>query len=228
MPNLKVDQHWIERVRSLAANEQRGAKHIRGVLEREALAEGLPLGDVPSERTIGRELSKFRGLDRTAQNEYLSAHWPESFEQGSLPWEAATPVLDLIRHTIEAVAPRPSIRLARCFWHVSQAAPGECIEKRLALARQLSLWKALPHDENIRGAEAYLAYTPWHSAAAAGAYSQAVQAGRIEEFASIMAVNPGDSVEAIEEGLVSLTGRPDLRASFRQLAAADKATVESS
>ena len=83
---------------------------------------------MPSERTIGRVSLPEDAHERAL---YERVYWPESFEHGALPWEAAEAVLELIAFQEPK---RPTVREARWFWRITQAAPGTRLAQRAGMA----------------------------------------------------------------------------------------------
>ena len=66
-----------------------------GLTEGERFYYGAP----PSKASIGRIQHEARGLSKDEQEKYLSFFWPESMENGLLPWEASGPLLHLLHKT---------------------------------------------------------------------------------------------------------------------------------
>ncbi|HWO93419.1 MAG TPA: hypothetical protein VNL92_01510 [Dehalococcoidia bacterium] len=108
----------------------------------------------PAERTVRTLRQEYEKLPREDQTQFGWVRWPDSFEDGSLPWEAAPAVLELLRLKAGQLAElryewpfagagghweagRPDVRLAAAFWRVTQAAPRHCVECRLSVAELL-------------------------------------------------------------------------------------------
>ncbi len=128
----RMDPQWIEKVKSIKANERArwGAPRITRALEEEAAREGRY--DCPSERAVSSILRKIAAEDL---REYRFLYWPDTFERGDLPWEASEAALELL--ALKEFAPgeaRPSVRLARWFWRITQAAPRMLPAERRRLA----------------------------------------------------------------------------------------------
>lgn len=119
-----IDGFWVEWIRSKAVNEP---KLTLEALEAMAQAEAEKLGrfDAPSARSIRRYREEIRKAPDSEQREYRHVYWPDTFERGDLPWEAAPYVLELMSGGAPiAIAPaRPTVQEARWFWRVSQSAP---------------------------------------------------------------------------------------------------------
>lgn len=132
MPTPRTHPAWIERIKQLRADDPKLTAHrIAQALHTEALKPGSDLPDaslVPSERTIGRVSLPEDAHERAL---YERVYWPESFEHGALPWEAAEAVLELIAFQEPK---RPTVREARWFWRITQAAPGTRLAQRAGMA----------------------------------------------------------------------------------------------
>lgn len=154
-----LDPYWRHRVWSLRAQDRKlTARQIRSRLQAEAEAAGR--GPAPSERWVYRALKEFADLSSSEQNQYELARWPESFISGALPWESAATILELLRLLLPD---RPTVRVARWFWRVTQAAPAADIGRREAIARELAADEVLgPVQDNVaRELEGWLAFRGW-------------------------------------------------------------------
>lgn len=89
-------------------------------------------GGLPSERTVQNWIVKARSLPPDQQADYRLVLWPETFERGELPWEAAASVADLMRQF--EPGRRPPVKLAQWYWRLRQFAPPELDVLPLALA----------------------------------------------------------------------------------------------
>lgn len=147
------------------------------------------------------------------QGQYQFFRWPESMEMGLLPWEASSAALELME-VHRSVDPekrlqeksgrplesrytgwrRPSVRLARWFWHLTQAAPDLPVVSeesefppymRLSgqyeIAVVLAKWEAgADAPQWLRDAiEWYLVSAPWRSPGRALEYAARVDRGQI-------------------------------------------------
>src|SRR5688572_25794753 len=114
-----VDNEVREYVQSLAINEPGwGAPAITSKAE-ERFGQGCV-----SQRMAGNYIREARGMPPEKQRELLHVHWPESFERGELPWEAAPDVAELIRRRLGEGGERPSHGIAEIFWRTSQIMAG--------------------------------------------------------------------------------------------------------
>lgn len=117
---------------------------------------GIP---APTDRTVRRYLEQWRQLPDSERAQYTECRWPDSFEMGALPWEAAPAVAELLRMALDPAdlgSFRPPVQLARWFWRVRTVAPemggDEC--RRLA-AHLLLIERGLMDASQRRAIEAY-------------------------------------------------------------------------
>ncbi|MDP2857254.1 MAG: hypothetical protein Q8P50_04665 [Bacillota bacterium] len=136
-----ISPDWVEWIRSVAVTQpQLGSKALATAAVGRAEKEGR--NDPPSERTIRKYMREIREASDDVQREYRFIYWPETFERGDLPWEAAEHVFELLRSAILPVmdqpvlveAFRPELREARWFWRVTQTAPAMSFEDRRSVA----------------------------------------------------------------------------------------------
>jgi hypothetical protein len=144
MPRPSIDQFWREQIRSVSANN---SKLGPGPIQRELARIGESTGrsDWPSERTIGRELRRFRDASEAVRREYREFHWPATMERGDLPWQASAVGLELLRHLHATNATqeqqrygRPLVSTVRWLWYVTMARPDLSLDVRLWCARELA------------------------------------------------------------------------------------------
>ncbi len=182
MPRRPTADYWIERIRSLKETEGLGPKAIAARLRGEDPdgSRGRPA----SEKTIARKLKDFQALTDEERRSYRLFGWPKSMLDGSLPWEASRPLLDLLRHLESTGGKRPSIRLAGWYWRVYNAVPDAGASILLDMARQLEAWttSAPPTPAELVAFEAMVAYTPWRSAESLGIYKAAVKKREIPDW----------------------------------------------
>jgi hypothetical protein len=196
MARPRIEPFWEEAIRAATENEPRlGPLGVRARLEKAAADIGKPDLRVPSLRTIGRIQREFRQRPEEERRPYRDLYWPESFERGDLPWEASAAALELLRvwekwppHILEMILPvpeeralfgynfgdRPSVRLARWFWRLTQAAPDADAKDRRSVAEFLEAAEVVGSEPVERAVEAFLQYAPWRSAEAATAYQTAL------------------------------------------------------
>lgn len=202
MPRPKVDQDWVTVIYSLKANEPKlGARAILTRLQK-ARNDGGISEKCPGLRTVGRYLKEWPGLPEEERRLYRELSWPESFERGDLPWEASQAALELLRvwawpppmletmfepEALQSLGlsyptARPSIRLARWFWRLTQAAPDADASERRKIAEWLEAAEVLRSEPADRAVEAWLQYAPWRSAGASAAYEKALHEDRAIRF----------------------------------------------
>jgi hypothetical protein len=226
MVRERLDGFWIRCLYTVFANEP--GMSDKAVADRmKELADTLDRSDYPATRTVNKYHDQYHRLTEPVKAGYKDFGWPESMEAGLLPWEASAAALELlaIRRDIDRFAHyrqaaregpltaldlplgRPSLRLTRWFWRVTQAAPdlpGQSMDVkwpqeleetpplpapnwpgRYEVARSLSVGEAVANvggtgTQRMRaGVEAYLAYAPWHSGLRSGAYLSAIASGDI-------------------------------------------------
>jgi hypothetical protein len=129
VPRPKIEKSWQQSIFAQAANaEGRGAHFIRARL----VEHWGDVADLPSIKTIGTYLSKFRAMPEDVRQGYRSARWPESFEHGLLPWDAAPVLLELIR--VNKLTQPPPVRLVRWLHRVTRAIPTAPLHWRTLIA----------------------------------------------------------------------------------------------
>lgn len=138
----KIAPEWIEATLVLHENNRGlSAEAIANRFKEFADKHPSPPGR-PSARTIRRLLDEHQNQrDRTTED-YRFVSWPESFERGDLPWEAARPMLDLLRYYRERGFGRPHGRVAKWYWRLCFAYPDspdtDALPARETLARSLA------------------------------------------------------------------------------------------
>lgn len=154
-----LDPHWRDRVWTMHAQDKTlTARQLRTRLLGEP--ESPAHAPVPSERWVYRCLKEFNDLAPPDRQQYELARWPESFQEGALPWESAATVLALLQVLLPN---RPSVRLARWVWRVRQAVPDAGLGPWLMSARQLAAAEVLGgiQGSDARGVEGWLAFHGW-------------------------------------------------------------------
>jgi hypothetical protein len=180
MPRPRTDATYVEQIATLAAEGHKPPAIFRAVQE---AAERAGRDDYPSERTI-RRIYEARKLEpMQTQREAALFRWPQSMEEGALPWEASRAALDLLRHMDERGFGRPTVRLVKWYWRVVMAAPQIKTEDAYAGAAFLSTreFAAAQQGDTALGTEAgewLLAYEPWRSRTHRLAYEQWKRRGK--------------------------------------------------
>jgi len=119
MPRPK-EHKYDDRIRELAAAGHRPPAIVKA-LEQEAARLGL--NDTPTESTVRRRVKEFAELSPQQKRQYALFRWPDSIENGDLPWEASGLLLDLLGHLDADGVDRPTVREAVWFWRVCLATP---------------------------------------------------------------------------------------------------------
>ena len=90
--------------------------------------------------------------------QYRVAHWPESFENRALPWEASQALIEQLRHW--GRIHQPTVHEATWFYRLTLAAPEAPIEVRAEFA----LWEELaPNDDRKAAFQDYLVHQRWRT-----------------------------------------------------------------
>jgi len=176
MGRSPVDEFWLKKINELTANFPKlGPKAAAQRFEKDP--ECAARDDWPSESTIGRKQREFRRKDPAEQVGYRWLHWPESFDEGALPWESAGAALEVLRFYREKGTGRPPIALARWYWRLTLAAPDAPFAGRFQMAAllQAAAFPNMPPEAQDwpEAVEEWLTYGPWRSEEAAAAYEAA-------------------------------------------------------
>jgi hypothetical protein len=175
MPNTRIRDAWEPMVKQIIADmgPRTGPTRIRKRLIQwadEMRKRGDHVStDYPSERTIQRIKED---LTDDELQEYRRFTWPKSMEY-ALPWEASNAALELLAYLHVLGAGRPSIRIVRWFWRVSQALPNARLDQRLALTLDI-VTHQLQGREIPVGLEWWMAFSATGKALANGSHEAAV------------------------------------------------------
>lgn len=192
MSRPKIDPWWVARAKTMLAEMPgRSAKSIELSLSHQAQLMKPPRNDWPRERSI-RRINE--GLSEADRQQYARFHWPESMEAGLLPYAASRPLLELLRYT-QRFHTRPTVRLARWYWNVYQAAPDAPLLHLHQAAAHLAGYEvatgAIP-DTAARAVEGWLAYQPW-TEEGGPAYEEAIEKSGLPDLRGAM-------IEGVESG----------------------------
>lgn len=202
MPMPRIDEHWREALKGYFANfPENSPETISREMEQKAARDGGRT-DVPAASTIRRFRNECRQADLSG---YRDVYWPDSFERGDLPWEAAAAVLALYRQRQSTYGFRPTVRLARWYWRIVQSAP----DIREFQAEQLAA--KLVHCEVLRGeiiedtarwVEAYILFRAW-TAEGEAVLTEEMAAGRVPNFGLGISMdsNTSDDPEQVAQAL---------------------------
>lgn len=189
MPAKPIDRHWEQRIYEMSANDSRaGPYRIEAALAEDAIR--LPfLPPPPVANTIRKYLRIWAEKGEEEKTPYQYLRWPQSMTSGALPWEASSAALELLSIVPPPQGNRPSVRIARWFWRVTQAAPDMPLMvldfsapiDRFSIAQLLAEWEILGDPPSIYrdSVEAVLTYAPWRSEDNAGRYAAALQDGSV-------------------------------------------------
>jgi len=157
MGRQATDALWVSKIEEITENNPRlGPKAVLQRLEKDPECAGQDEKNWPSESTVGRIQRKFRQKPDEERRLCRWFYWPESCERGDLPWEASEAALELLRFWQRgSPTTRPSVRLARWFWRITQAAPNASDFERRHYAGWLAAAEAVGADVR-RGVERWL------------------------------------------------------------------------
>ena len=164
-----------------------------------------------SARQIGRWLGHFRDIDKAVLRLEDPFEWHQVQSFG-IPWEASSFLLEMWawarEHQLGAdvMLPTPTIRQARWWWWVHQAAPDITDPLDVYLISQAAVVREISHDAllapmDLEDLQAWLAYKPWsgwpESTESLERYQAAVQAGRIPPLRNFLLTQ--DNAERIRQ-----------------------------
>lgn len=117
----REDQRWDSVIFEFTKEHPKaGPARARDFLAKRAAESGHDESELPSERTIARRQAWFREQPESFQRPFALVYWPETFERGDVPWEAAPVVLEWMRKEWPGRLP---VRFALWIWRVAQVAP---------------------------------------------------------------------------------------------------------
>lgn len=137
----------------------------------------LGISPIPSERQLARLKKQFLQRPPESRIVYRYLSWPHSFESGALPWESSGAMLELLRFFRSNGWSSPTMRIAKWFWRITEAAPDSTAAERYGAAFSCAIIEA--GGASFEGMQAWLVSAPWRSKKAAHAYLRAVKAGKI-------------------------------------------------
>lgn len=202
MPRPKTHEFWEKRIFALKAQEPH--------LSAEAMArrfgqEQAGMGYWPAPRTIRRILEdEWTKLTPEERRQYAYFRWPESMGIAPLPWEAASAGIELMRE--RAGHPRPTVRLVKWYWRVTQIAPDASAFERRHAAGFLLLGELLDRGQGaiFRHVEGWAAYTPWRSEESRRHFDEALERGDIPKLE--LQIPPGIDKDGFLEALATIMG----------------------
>lgn len=134
-----ISEFWVTLIQQQAVN----FPHVSAAeIARQVAKQGEKIGktDYPKDRRVREIVAAVRGAGEEVQRPHRYVRWPDSFDSGALPWEAAPAVLELLSPILAAESEpenRPTVEGALVWWHVAQSAPHLSFEARQKVARIL-------------------------------------------------------------------------------------------
>ena len=145
----------------------------------------------PTLRTVQRWQTEFNRLADDQRDAYRFVRWPESFESDTLPWEASRAVLELLRLHVEWNWDPPTVRKARWFIRLFQAAPAAPLAWRQEVAGNVASWEARGQVDPqwLRVLELALLFGAWPGGENPVAYVAAAQDRGLPLLADLLRVS---------------------------------------
>jgi hypothetical protein len=163
--------------------------------------------DIPAERTVKRRVGEFQKLPKIERSLNVRFKWPDSMQNGTVPWEASHEALGLLRWRDESGLGRPTNREAIWYWRLWRASPSITAERASTMAALLSVVEFLEGaggdvvERHLEPIEWQLAYEPWGNAANAEAYVGAVERAREPIAANPIPANAGWTFETFAKDM---------------------------
>jgi hypothetical protein len=144
----KLNDYWIDWMRAQFANEpdlppkriEQQAKEQAETWPEEEEEEPRP-GKPPALRTIYKYMGEFGGLAEGVRKGYQPFSWPESMEEGLLPWEATAATIQLLIWTQEHGLWPPPVSLVQWFWRITLAIPDAPLGERLRVTATVASYR---------------------------------------------------------------------------------------
>tara|TARA_Y100000590_G_scaffold413145_1_gene508704 strand:+ start:1071 stop:1745 length:675 start_codon:yes stop_codon:yes gene_type:complete len=161
----KKDIYWEQRLKSLRANNPSwGARRIRETLQ--SSTSEARQGEAPGERWVGSLIKRLKDSPNWLEEErmYRTFYWPESMDNGDLPWEASSSGLELLQfldQETRGLSERPPVILVKWFWKVAAIIPKLAVKNRFLSSVLLSTGELYDQPKFLREIEWWLAYQPW-------------------------------------------------------------------
>jgi hypothetical protein len=136
----------------------------------------------PSSATVLRLYREFKAFPPEEQREYGLFAWPDSMENGALPWEASRAALDLLAYRLSSrYLGRPTVRQVLWYWRLRQASPSVDIGEADSVASWLDMRDHLRTTGSLGqilvypALELFLAYQPWQGPTQRKAHATAAE-----------------------------------------------------
>ena len=162
----------------------------------------------PAGRTISDHKKAHFQQPESERALYRYLRWPETFEAGVLPWEAAAPLMQVLRARLVAGRRHVTVRWGRWYWRLYLAAPDAPPNTLSALARVISAHEVLGLDMDRvwRAAEGMLAYRYWESATRQTEYKAALDNSRVSSVPTAITVPPDATFGTQREAVIEWYG----------------------
>jgi hypothetical protein len=212
LPQPPVAQHWRILIhKAVLADKLTRPTEIHVRLQEaaaEAARRGEDPGRVPSLRSIERIRKEALDAEPAVQARYTAFAWPEALEDGHLPWEASSAVLELLGWLTEQGHARPAIDEGLWYWRATLAAPGTPVELRWGVGRAMATFSrwGVP----ARYIELYLATRPWQSVQRAIAFEERAWPAQDEVLTSALS-QPDDAMVRTLQALAGVNYPEELR-----------------
>ena len=174
----KKDTYWEQRFKSLKAiNPSWGARRIREALQNST--SETRKGGAPGEGWVGNLIKQLKDSPTWPDEErmYRTFHWPESMDNGDLPWKASRTGLELLQfldQETRGLSERPPVMLVKWFWKITELTPRLAVRNRFLSAVLLSTGELYDQPTFLREIEWWLAYQPWEDETQKNIYALAV------------------------------------------------------
>lgn len=147
----KLDSFWVSWLHHVFTNDPE-LTIVEIAQQAEDLARELGRTDFPHRSTVHRYLDAFRNLDEDVKRQYREFRWPDSMEDGDLPWEASTEALALLEWTGEYNLRPPTVNLVVWYWRTTLMLPDTPLDLRLRVAITLATHREIgePIPERLR------------------------------------------------------------------------------
>src|SRR5918996_5660853 len=125
----KLDPFWVSWLYHVFTNEP-GLTMTEIAQEAEETAKELGRTDPPHRATVHRYLTSFRDLDEDVKRQFRDFRWPDSLENGDLPWESSTETLALLEWTEKHNLRPPTVNIVAWYWRTTLMLPDAPLDLR--------------------------------------------------------------------------------------------------
>lgn len=159
-----IPEFWVRLIEQVAVDfpDKSAAEIARQVAEQAKASERT---DYPRDRRVREIVAGIRGAEEEVKQPYRYLRWPDSFESGALPWEAAPGLLAEVQYRRRwggAPAPmgelqyrramdevRPRVGWAQWWWIIRRSAPSMDDELVRDAANQLASMAVLGSPPSV-------------------------------------------------------------------------------